>query len=266
VPDDSAAKQAAISALLASGFPFQTAISEVVRHVPDWKIEAEEFPWRDDSGADRFLDLVISKQNLIITIECKKTQKDIFTFLQPTGTGQKKVNRSRCLYLHQIEDSSMRIELFCGDWDIEPYSLESAFCVVSTSESGKDQRLLEKDAQLLVRGTDAYGRHLTPARQTAMGVPDRLIVPLIVTNARLFNANYDPRDVSLDTGQLLIKPVLDISPIECVRFRKAFTAANRDVGDRTVFVVAATSLEKVLHELDETFSRYSPRHSIRLPN
>jgi hypothetical protein len=102
-----------------------------------------------------------------------------------------------------------------------------SFCVVSTSDSGRDQRLLEKDAQLLVRGTDAYGRRLTTAQQTALGVPDRSIVPLIVTNARLFNANYDPRDVLLDTGQLLIKPILDISPIECVRFRKALTAANR---------------------------------------
>jgi hypothetical protein len=83
---DSAAKQAVINALLASGFPFQTAIADVVRHVPDWSIEKEEFPWRDDTGTDRFLDLVVCKNNLHVTIECKKTQKEIFTFLQPTGT------------------------------------------------------------------------------------------------------------------------------------------------------------------------------------
>jgi hypothetical protein len=237
---DSATKQAVINALLASGFPFQTAIAQVIRQVPDCSIVAEEFPWRDDTGADRFLDLVIRKHNLNVTIECKKTQKEILTFLQPepTGTSQQNVTRSRCLYLHQ-DDSPKRVELFCGVWDIKPQSPESAFCVVGTSDSGKDQRLLEKDAQLLVRGTDAFGRDLKATTEHRWE-PDRVIVPAIVTNAKLFNASYDPNSVSLDTGQLPITPQPDISPVEWVRFRKCFTAANRDVGDRTVFVVAAS--------------------------
>jgi hypothetical protein len=266
VPDqDSSTKQAVISALLASGFPFQTAITEVVRRVPDCRVVAEEFPWRDDTGVDRFLDLVVHRHNLIVTIECKKTQKEIFTFLQPTGTSQTSVIRSRCLYVSQIQDPTKRLELFCGDWDIKPKSLESAFCVVSTSDSGKDQRLLEKDAQLLVRGTDAYGRYLKPGKKNALGEPDRVIVPVIVTNAKLFNANYDPNDVSLDTGQLPVMPPPDISTLEWVRFRKAFTAANRDVGERTVFVVAAASLQRFLHDLDEIFSPQSPRHFVIVP-
>jgi hypothetical protein len=202
MPDqDSATKQAVINALLASGFPFQTAITDAVKRVPDYRVLAEEFPWQDDTGADRFLDLVVFRHNLIVTIECKKTQKETFTFLQPTGTSQQSVNRSRCLCLRQIQDSTKRLELFCGDWDIKPKSPESAFCVVSTSDSGKDQRLLEKDAQLLVRGTDAFGRYLKPEKKHALGDPDRVIVPVIVTNAKLFSANYDPNDVSLDTGQ-----------------------------------------------------------------
>lgn len=49
-------------------------------------------------------------------------------------------------------------ELFCRDWRLSPKSAESAFCVVSTSASGKDQRLLERDAQLLVHATDAYAK------------------------------------------------------------------------------------------------------------
>lgn len=266
MPDqDSSTKQAVINALLASGFPFQTAITETVRHVPGCTVIAEEFPWRDDTGADRFLDLVVLRHDLIVTIECKKTQKEIFTFLQPTDTSEQRVIRSRCLYLHQIQDSSKRLELFCGDWDIRPSSPESAFCVVSTSDSGKDQRLLEKDAQLLVRGTDAYGRHLKPEPKNALGEPDRVIVPVIVTNAKLFSANYDPNTVSLDTGQMPVIPQPNISTVEWVRFRKAFTAANRDVGDRTVFVVAATSLQRFLHDLEEIFPSQSPRNAAFVP-
>src|SRR6185369_16899093 len=102
----------------------------------------------------------------------------------------------------QIEDSSMRLELYCADWQFHPASAESVFCTVSTSASGKDQRLLEKDAQLIVRGADAYGRHLKKERQHTLGYASRPIIPVIVTNAKLCTASYDPKEISLETGQL----------------------------------------------------------------
>ncbi len=260
---DPATDHAIINALLASGFPFQTAISDSVRQMPNCRVEAEEFPWRDGNGADHFLDLVIV--NFIVTIECKKTQKEIFTFLQPSTSTQEHVIRARCLYLHQINDSSKRLELSCGDWEIRPRSIESVFCVVSTSDSGKDQRLLEKDAQLLVGGTDAYGRFLKPEAQNELGKPDRVIIPVIATNAKLFKADYNPNDVSLETGQMPKVPPPDISPVKCVRFRKAFSAASRDVGDRTVFVIAAASLRDFLNNLEYIPLAPSPQNPIRFP-
>jgi hypothetical protein len=149
---DSVPKQAVQNALLASGFPFQTAISEIATQVPRCKLIAEEFPWRDDAGVDRFLDLILYEGNFILTIECKKTQKEIFTFLQPAELLERDHVRARCLFLNQIQDSTKWLELFCGDWDIKPKSRESQFCVVSTSDSGRDQRMLEKVAQLLMPG------------------------------------------------------------------------------------------------------------------
>ena len=260
MPDeDSTTRKAVISALLASGFPFQTAIAEVAQQVPSCNLVAEEFPWRDDTGTDRFLDLIVAKYDFIVTIECKKTQKEIFTFLQSTAVLEKDEMRSRCLYLQQIPDVTKRLELFCSEWQIKPKSQESAFCVVSTSDSGKDQRMLEKDAQLLIRATDAFGRYVKEERKPQLEW-DQVIVPLIVTNAKLFVAKYNPSDVSLETGQLPIPPTPpqpDISPIEWVRFRKAFTSSEKDRGHRTVFVVAANSLKKFLHDR-ETISS-SPR-------
>jgi hypothetical protein len=169
--EDSVTKQV-IPSLQKSGFPFQTAIASVVRAVADCEIKKEEFPWRDDIGVVRFLDLVISKHNFFIAIECKKTEKEIFTFLQPTasGTSQGDVNRSRCLYRTHVQDATTRWELCCGDWDIRPKSPESAFCVVSTSDSGKDQRLLEKDAQLLIGGADAFGNSLIQQPKRRLGI------------------------------------------------------------------------------------------------
>jgi len=131
-----------------------------------------------------------------------------------------------------------------------PKSAESMFCVVSTNDSGKDQRLLERDAQRLVRGTDAYVQRYKRELRPLYPEPDSLFVPLLVTNARLFVADYDPSDVSLDTGQFSMPPRAAISAVPWVRFRKAFTSENKDIGDRTVFVVAATELQELLTKLD----------------
>ena len=242
---DSSTTQAILTALLASGFPFQTAIAELVQEVSSCKLIAQEFPWKDDTDVG-FLDLVITKHNLIVAIECKKTQKDVFTFLQTGDAG--KVIRAQCLYLSQIRDSSMRDELFCSDWEIKPSSLESMFCVVSTSATGKDQRMLEKDAQLLIRGADAFGRFVKQ-NPRELERPERAIVPIIVTNGKLFAARYHPKDVSLEIGQLPATPAPEIRQIQRIRFRKTFTYSAAPV-DRTVFVVAASSLKDFLSDLE----------------
>lgn len=189
----------------------------------------------------------------MLPIECKKTQKEMLTFLRP-GPADGDVNRARCLYLRQIQDSTRRMELFCSDWLLMPKSAEAAFCVVSTSDSGKDQRMLERDVQLLVRATDAYAQRYKRNLRPQFPELDILFVPLLVTNAKLFVADYDPADVSLDSGQFSTPLPATVSPSPWVRFRKAFPSAGKDVGDRTVFVVAAPALPEFLGKLDTTSS------------
>lgn len=244
------APQPAIGALLASGFPFQTAIARIARQARGCEVTCEEFPWQDAGGQDRFCDIVARKHRFIVTIECKKTRKDILTFLQPGGVDDD-VNRARCLYLTQIPDSTKRMELFCSDWMLLPKSTESKFCVVSTGDSGKDPRLLERDAQLLIRGTEAYARRLkADFKVQHVPEPDLPIIPLIVTNAELFVADFDAADVSLGTGQLSAPSLAKLLPVPWVRFRKTFTTAGKDLGDRTVFVARAGELEKWLASLE----------------
>jgi hypothetical protein len=244
------ALQPVINALLASGFPFQTAVARVVRQVPACALVDEEVPWRDEAGSDQFLDLIATKGPFVVTVECKKTQKEILTFLQPGGADGN-VIRVRCIYLTQIQDSTKRMELFCSDWRFMPKSAESPFCVVSTSESGKDQRMLERDVQRLVRGTDAHAQqYKRDFKVKDVPEADRPILPVLVTNAKLFVAEYDPANVSLETGQLPRPSPATLSPVEWVRFRKAFTSGGKHVGDRTVFVVSASALAKWLEKLD----------------
>ncbi len=147
---DQDSKQAVVSAFLASGFPFQTAIAELVQQVPNCKLLQEKFPWRDDTGSG-FLDLVVNKHNFIMAIECKKTQKEILTFLQPGGSLHKLVPHD-VFTLPRFMTKPCDWSFIAAIGEIKPNLLESMFCVVSTSDSGKDQRMLEKDAQILIRG------------------------------------------------------------------------------------------------------------------
>jgi len=257
--------QVVIGALLASGFPFQTAVARAIGQLKDWTVVAEEFPWRDELAGDQFLDLVVSDDHFVVSIECKKTQKETLTFLQPgnasvseerfdflrPGKAADGVVGARVLYLEQIQDSTRRMELFCADRFMSPASSQSSFCVVSTSSSGKDQRLLERDAQRLIRATDSYAwQYKRDFKVKSNSEYERLVLPVIVTNAKLFVAKYDAASVSLDTGQFEPVDAASVVPVDRVRFRKSFTSfGHRDYGNRTVFVVTASSLLAFLREL-----------------
>jgi hypothetical protein len=249
------------ASLVKSGFPFQTAVADMVVRTPGWILAAQEFPWRDDLGKDHFLDVVAesSSTGVRLTIEAKKTDKEIYTFLRPDAARplvRDKECRARVLHLRELttawETDVGRLEVYCEEGEIRPDSVESAFCVVSTSMSGGNSRLLERDAQLLIRGTDAYAfreKRRYVFKQSAPRMTHvEPIVPVIVTNAPLFVARYEPSKVSLETGAFSEIP--PHTPVNVVRFRKAFLShAEHDLGDRTVLVVNAEGLAEVLREL-----------------
>jgi len=259
VPPSPPVPSAVFGALQASGFPFQTAVEHGIRTAINWKVLAVEVPWTDPSGADQFLDLVARSGQYTIGVECKKTQKETLTFLLPQEARATTVDRAWLLYADQIRDSTRRWEPFRGLWRVGPASFESSFCVVSTSGSGKDQRLLERDVGRLILGTDAY------AQRARRGIPvsaaDELgwpFVPVLVTNAPLYVARYEPTDVSLDTGEFASPPT-NVDAVPWVRFRKSFPSSGRlDLGERTAFVVTATRLAEFLVELGETISGQPP--------
>lgn len=235
---------AVFAALQRSGFPFQTAVRHAVRATGEWAVSGSEYPWQDSSGKDEFLDLVINRGRWFATIECKKTEKETYIFLLPLGvthTGQ--TERVRCLR------GGSNFRLHCEDWGFSPGSPECEFCIVSTSESGKDQRLLEKDASLLVRATDAFALNQEKrfeVQRDTLPENDRIYFSMIVTNARLYTALYKPSEILLQSG-IFGKPPKEIEKAPWVRFRKAFTSpVGLDVDDRTVFVVHADNLDEFL--------------------
>ena len=70
-----------------------------------------------------------------------------------------------------------------------------------------------------------------------------LIVPVIVTTARLFTVRFDPTEVPLDSGEFRAESE-PYRPSDCVRFHKTLTA--RDNRPRTVVVVNAAALPDFL--------------------
>ena len=254
--------QAVIGSLLGSGFPFQTAVARVARNVQHCSVVAEEWPWRDDASDAQFLDIVVEKRPFFVgCIECKKTQK-AFTFLQPKGTNNR-ITSARAVFLRTDIGVNRKHRLYCGEYpEIAPGSVEAEFCVVSASDSEREKRLLERDAQLVVHATDAYAEHV---RRNKSGQPGCIFVPIIVTNARLFAADYDPAAVSLESGQISPVTAATVTPVDCVRFYKSFTAdGDRDLGNRTVFIVSAAKLERFLSLLERSMA-HDVQNEIEVP-
>lgn len=257
-------------ALLSSGFPLQTRIRHEILASPGWTVHASEYPWQGPGGDDRFLDLVATNGRLVLTIECKKTTKEILTFLLPLGhSGSGEREDFRCLYVVQTRDLTGRPEICCEEWPLHPRSRCAEFCIVSTSESGRDHRLLERDAGLVIRATEAFALDSKEYTQAYSRIRlPCLLLPIIVTNAPIYVARYDPANVSLETGEFPGLPQ-EIDRVSCVRFRKSFTSeGGRDLGDRSVFVVSAAWLPEFLKrvaaapmipQVDRASVRFLPR-------
>lgn len=239
------------AALQGSGFPFQTAVRHAIgaKAGAGWRVHASEYSWQTLDGEGRFLDLVADNGTFFLTIECKKTTKDTLIFLRPLGlahTGQ--TEDVRCLRAEQIPDSTKRLALYCENWRLEPSSTVSEFCVVSTSKTG-DQRMLERDAGEVVLASDAFAEDFRQRFEPDLDAAPsafRLFVPVIVTNAPLVTARYNPTEVSLADGRFKTPP-REIESCHAVRFQKTFRSESRfDLGERTVFVVHAPSFPEFL--------------------
>jgi len=206
----------------------------------------EEYPWVDESGNTQFLDIIVQHDEAIFTIECKKTQKEKYTFLIPNPYTLD-VTDTRCLYLEQINDSTQRLEIFYGSWEHLPRSASSSYCIISTSDTGKDTRLLERDAQLLIKGTDYYAlKHRSHIKPIPNREPRHTIIPVLVTNAKLYTSLYNPVEISMDTGQIDMDRI-EFTAVKWIRFVKAFTNNQRkELHQRTIFIVSSSSIKDFL--------------------
>ena len=249
--------------LQGSGFPFQTAVVQVIRTSPGWSIHATEYPWIGPKQDDQFLDIVATSNRFVLTVECKKTRQDTFTFLRPSERDLKSGHTSefRCLNFQKFTPIPGPLYFTCETRGIFPNSPSCEFCVVN---SKKSDRLLERDASLVIRATEAFVQDSQEISQISknLGHPFPLL-PVIVTNAQLFAVQYAPSGVSLETGEFHEIPK-EIEEAPWVRFSKAFTTSKRrDYANRSVFVVSAKNFAEFLGLLE--FAPEQPKEPMRVP-
>ena len=260
--------QPVLDALKGSGFPFQTAVAHVIECSKEWYVDATEYPWRGPEHADRFLDIVALGKELLLAIECKKSAKENWTFLLPLGgessTGQ--VEDFRCLNVVEYEPGRATLMVRHETWNVWPPSPSSEFCIIGSGGSGS-QRLLERDASLLIGATEALARDVKEYHHHKHALPcPFLVIPVIVTNAPLFTARYEPTEVSLDSGEFGDRPS-EMKSVSFIRFAKTLIAGQgRDVGYRSIFVVNATQLPKFLTALAKSTKQPTDKNSKFLGN
>lgn len=252
------------AALKGSGFPFQTAVRhEIGSHKAGYRIHASEYPWLNGKNADAFLDLIAINRELVLAVECKKTKQDKYIFLLPLGTARTgDVEDFRCLRVAYFDDKRAgSAEIYCETRELLPSSPSSEFCIVSTATG--TERMLERDAAILVSATDAFAQDKQEWPKMRLSSP-YLIVPVLVTNAELYTARYEPSEVSLQSGEFEEVPD-DLKRAPWIRFCKTFIAGRgRDLGLRSIFVVNASSLTTFLNYLEEPIGQPSNPASVKM--
>lgn len=246
-----------------SGFPFQTAVAAAMRSVSQFEVK-EEVAWQDSDGAHRFLDIVAAGEHVWICVECKAMRSDTLVFLLPHRKGSQETADISGVFLARVQDSTRRPVVTYGVSQMQPLTPESMYCVV-LGKTSSESRLIEREVQPLVRGTEELAKDSCREFRPVNDRPQRVaLIPILVTAARLFAAEYDPSHVSLNDAVYQAHEE-HIRPVRFMRFTKEFTSHGREKTRlRTVFVTQAADLEDLVTMLSRMFVEPDAENSVRL--
>lgn len=242
--------------LNASGFAFQLAIEAAIRvnRGPlHWRIVGREHPWNSGSSTG-FADIVLTCGNLFLVVECKRTREAVWMFLMPDD---QQISRSHAKVAWVDTKPHRKALAGWGDIQIYPSSPESDFCAVR-GQGENDRPMLERIAAQVVSAADGLCADLVTLHERSART--KVVVPVIVTNADLVIAQFDPSTVDLSVAEVTNA---EFTSVPHVRFRKTLHRATLDLdyepeelrdltesSVRTVFVVRASALTDWLCELE----------------
>jgi hypothetical protein len=253
--------QSPITVANASGFPLQIGVSNAVNQSSRWRVVLEEHPWRSDEvGSEGFIDLVVEDRNShfeTFVIECKRVRQTAWVFLLPKLPSSL---RSRAtVFGSQLEDSKWR-HFGWEDWQADPVTYQSQYCAIPGQDQGR-KNILERSASDLVLSVEELANQERRLHQQQKGIANlsRVYVPVFVTTAQLFIAEFDPSSISLGDGCL--PKETPFSEVSYIRYRKSLTTLGESsspasIGDfhaaseRTIFVINALKFPNFLHQYE----------------
>lgn len=200
-----------------SGYPFQIAIEEEIKHhrnIHGWSIYLREHPWRNkEDGSEGFIDLIIGKGVVRFVIECKRLKEGIWIF-PVYHENQKEVDKFKSCWSYNEPDKEPNIGW--GELSMPPSSPQSDFCIIHGQDE-KAKPMLERIGGFLISSVEAYGYE----EILAEGHPNldnlRLLIPCIVTSAKLKICNFKPSEISIKDGT--VKDA-QFKEVPYIRFRK----------------------------------------------
>lgn len=204
-----------------SGFPLQVAIDKMVQDRSDqlgWKVVYREHGWKSPDGQSGFADLVLEDQykSSVLVVECKRVLEADWLFLEELP-GSPPSKRTR-LWATNTADHGKE---HSGYYDAQalPESHESMYCVVA-GQDAKSRPMLERVAAETTAAMEAIAIEELPViAKRKHGL--RMYVPVIVTTARLVVSRFDPKLVTLQSGEASAVSH-EVQP--WVRFRKQFSS------------------------------------------
>lgn len=210
-----------------------------------------EVLWKHpDTGEAGFIDLVLDSGRPRLIIEAKRVSNEEWIFLLPEWRGDqsplKKTTRARLVWLCRRGGDAPVHDSECAELHTNPESYEAAFCVLKPEGQGKKQSL-EAMCRELLQSVEAHACQ-ERSFETGPSAVVRVLVPVIVTTAKLWAMYFDVDAVSLEDG-MLKSDATEQCDVPWVRFRKPLStevpSSAADLGklvqasERTVFIVQA---------------------------
>lgn len=242
-----------------AGFLFQIRTAHEIAAMSgqhEWDVVAQEHRWINTAGREGFIDIVLQKGGLFVSLECKRVRESgQWVFLLPVEKQMETWNAQLLWSLNRVQDRPI------SEWDnvpCYPKSLESSFCVIRNQKESNP--MLERTAGVLVESVEAFADEII-ANTVAKYINKLSIhIPLIVTNASLYACKFATQSIDLNTGELALSDS-DFELVPFIRFRKSLTTkytvnnVQRSIAEissqneRTVFVVNIEHLNSFLKEL-----------------
>jgi hypothetical protein len=202
---------------------------------------------------------------ILFAFECKRVDDKSWVFII-SNDQEKRETRCRLEWFNSKapippRPSPGHSRVFCAEWNMVEGSPESEFCIVP---KGTPIGSLEAVCRELLSGC----HHLLADEEITHGDEWPVVVPVVITTAKLYICKFDPAAVAPETGKLNVSDG-QFDEAHFVRFRKSlvttrsnsYNASEMVLNDwaadrvRTVFVLTPPALGRFLHGFESFHAR-----------